>query len=245
MPKLLAFFICLIGVCPAGYGQTADTTANPPYWQALQSVKVLYDSVTQYSQHLYNGSRYFVYDSREVEHQFFASEDWLNGSVNYDGQLYRNVSIKYDIVKDLLIIRHYAGEGHISLQNDRVANFTIPDHVFYRLESGKEINPEMRTGFYDLLYEGKSRVIVRRHKIRQERIENIKVIAQFPERDFFYILKGDIFYPVYSKKSAFGLFKGQKKNLKKHLRKNNLKFKKHREEAIVKMAVYYDELNRQ
>ena len=202
----------------------------------------LYKAATDQSQNLYNGRLYYVYDARMEEHQFFGDRKWQKGTVLYDGQRFDSIPMIYDINRDELIIKHFNGDA-LLLQSEKVEYFSKENHSFRRFESGKEINDQMRTGFYDILYEGKSKVLVRRTKQRQEKIVEKKVIALFPEKDFYYIHKDDRYYPVRSKKSVLGLFPDRKKELRKALREEKIKYRKNRDAAITTIVVAYDSLN--
>lgn len=201
----------------------------------------LYKEATLISQNLYNGRLYYVYDARQDEHQFFGDRKWQKGVVFYDGQRFDSIPMIYDIVRDELVIKHFNGD-HLLLQSEKVNYFLKDNHTFQRMDAGKDINPQMRTGFYDILYDGKTKAIVRRVKQRQEKIAEKKIIALFPEKDFYYIKKGDRYYSVRSKRSVLGLFPDKKKELKKALRDDNIKFKHMRDIAIAKVVVTYDSL---
>ena len=201
----------------------------------------IYKQATLISQNLYNGRLYYVYDPRNDEHQFFGDRKWQKGVVFYDGQRFDSIPMVYDIVRDELMIRHFNGD-HLLLQSEKVDYFLKDGHIFERLEAGTEINAQMRTGFYDILYPGTSKALVRRNKQRQEKIVEKRVIALFPEKDFYYIKKGDRYYSVRSKRSVLNLFPDKKKELKKALRDEKIKFKKMRDVAITKVVVTYDSL---
>ena len=201
----------------------------------------LYKAATIQSQNLYNGRLYYVYDSRMEEHQFFEDRKWQNGVVFYDGQRFDSIPMVYDIVKDELITKHFYGDYQL-LQSEKVDYFLKNGHAFKRMEAGKDINSSMRTGFYDIRYDGKTKLLIRRSKQRQEKIVEKRVITYFPEKDFYYILKDDRYHSVRSKKSVFGLFPENKKELRKSLRDANIKFKKNREAAIGVIVVTYDTL---
>ncbi|WP_353722134.1 hypothetical protein [Dyadobacter sp. 676] len=203
----------------------------------------LYKNATSVSQNLYNGRQYYVYDARMEEHQFFHQRRWLNGTVLYDGQQFDSIPMLYDIFRDEVVIRHFNGD-HVLLQTVKVDSFIIDNHHFARLEAGKDINPQMRTGFYDIIYGGKSRTLVRRTKSRQEKIVEKKVIAYYPEKNFFYVFKDGRYHPVHTKKSALELFPDRKRELRRVLRENKIKFRKNREMAIAKMVETYDQLAR-
>ncbi|MDJ1499809.1 hypothetical protein [Xanthocytophaga agilis] len=217
------------------YAQKADTSAK----KAIASAVELYRISTEESQHLYNGPEYFIYDSRSKEHQFFESDEMEAGSVHYDGQFYPNVLIMYDIVKDEVAIEHLNRYDQIQLQKEKVSYFTVLNHHFIRLEKD---NTGLRTGFYDLLYNKRLKVLARRIKERDEVIEQMKIVVEFPAKNFFYVYKDGVYHSVSRKSSVLQLFEDQKKALRKYIRENKLRFKKDRENTIVQVTAYYDQL---
>ncbi|MDJ1473679.1 hypothetical protein [Xanthocytophaga flava] len=217
------------------YAQNADSSAK----KAIISAVEFYRKSTEESQHLYNGPEYYIYDARSTEHQFFKSDEMEEGSVYYDGQFYPNVLIMYDIVKDEVAIEHLNRYDQLQLQKEKVRYFTVLNHHFIRLEKA---NTGLRTGFYDILYEKRLKVLARRIKERDEVIEQMKIVVEFPAKNFFYIYKDGIYHNVSSKGSVLKLFQDQKKALRKYIRENQLRFKKDRENAIVKVTAHYDQL---
>lgn len=241
MQKILPVFIASFWVSIASYGQATElspiASKNPsPLPLAM------YESATILSPHLYNGPRYHIYDSRSKDHQFFELEDWKDGSISYDGQSFDSIPMLYDIVKDKVIIKYLTRSGLIQLQSERVKEFSYINHRFIRIEENKEAGIELSTGFYDLLYDGKTQVLARRMKQRQEQIENNRVNVYFLPKTFFYIKKDGIYHPIHSKRAALNVFEDQKKLLKKHLRDQRIKYRKAKENAIVQMAIKYDQL---
>ncbi|OJV21055.1 MAG: hypothetical protein BGO21_09225 [Dyadobacter sp. 50-39] len=236
-----ALFLCAL-FSGRAYAQGALAEASSAREVAAYPVS-LYKNATSISQDLYNGRQYYVYDARMEEHQFFEQRRWINGMVLYDGQQFDSIPMLYDIFHDELVIRHFNGD-HVLLQTVKVDSFIVDNHHFARLESGKDINPQMRTGFYDVVYGGKSRTLVRRTKSRQEKIVDKRVIAYYPEKNFFYIFKDGRYRSVHTKKSMLELFPEHKRDLRRVLRENKIKFRKNRELAIVKMVETYDNLAR-
>lgn len=241
MKKTLPVFIATFWLSIASYGQTVEptpiTAKNPPSLPLA-----LYESATVLSPHLYNGPRYHIYDSRSKDHQFFQSEDWSNGSISYDGQSFEAVPMLYDIVKDKVVIKYLGRSGLIQLQSERIKDFSYINHRFIRIEENKEAGLNLSTGFYDLLYDGKTQVLAKRMKQRQEQIENNKVNVYFLEKTFFYIKKDGVYHQIHSKMAALNLFDDQKKALKKHLRDQRINYRKAKEKALVQMATKYDQL---
>jgi len=248
MRKLFAFLFSLLATAPTVFGQNltaavADASSvevSPGVQQAL----ALYNSATIESQHLYNGKQYYMYDSREVEHQFFLTEDWAVGSVFYDGQCFEQVPLLYDIVKDEVVVRYRAGFGNVTLQNPKVRSFTLAGHDFMRVEADTGRVEGLRTGFYDQLYTGKTKVLARRRKDRLQQLSETKITILFPIKDQLYLFKNGAYQPVRSKNSVLALLPEYKRLLRKQLRKQNLNFRDNREEAIITMATRYDELKK-
>ncbi|WAC11692.1 hypothetical protein [Dyadobacter pollutisoli] len=237
-----SFVFCVTCLTANSFAQTAKLNASAK--EAAPYPVSLYKAATAQSQNLYNGRQYYVYDARGEEHQFLNQRKWHNGVVLYDNQQFDSIPMLYDLFHDELVIKHFNGD-HLLLQSEKVDFFMLDDHNFERLEAGKDINEQMRTGFYDILYNGTSRTIVRRVKQRQEKIVDKMVIALYPQKNFFYIRKNDRYNAVHSKKSVFNLFSEHKKELRKVLRDQKIKFRKNREIAIVQMVATYDELAKQ
>ncbi|CAG5007402.1 hypothetical protein DYBT9275_04037 [Dyadobacter sp. CECT 9275] len=200
-----------------------------------------YKRATAYTQNLYNGRIYYLYDPKAEEHQFYVERKWEKGSVYYDGQRFDSIPMLYDIVRDELVIRSLQGD-YMLLQSERVKYFDLMGHHFDRMITGKTIGPSMQTGFYDLIYKGKTRTLVRRKKERQEKIIEKKIIPLFPQKDFYYIFQNGMYHQVRSKKSVLALFPEHSRELKKVLREQHIKYRKNREAAISTMVARYDEL---
>lgn len=237
----LFVFTCVFG---SSYGQLAEVKSSVPE-PVPEYPLSLYKKATADAQNLYNGRLYYVYNARDEEHQFFVNRKLEKGTVFYDGQHYDAVPMMYDIVRDELVILHANGYENILLQSPKVEYFSFYDHQFRRFESGKGINPEMRTGFYDELYTGKTKALARRTKEKQEKIAERKVIALFPEKVFYYIYKNGKYNSVRSRKSVLTLFPAHKSEMRRVLREKNIRFRKSRETAIVLMVTRYDELTNQ
>lgn len=243
MKKTLPVFIATFWLSITSYGQTGE--AVPATAKNSHSLpQALYESATILSPHLYNGPRYHIYDSRSKDHQFFQSEDWSDGSVSYDGQTFESIPMLYDIVRDKVVIKYLGRSGLIQLQSERIKDFSYLNHRFIRIEENKDADINLSTGFYDLLYDGKTQVLARRMKQRQEQIENNKVNVYFLEKTFLYIKKDGVYHPVHSQMAALNLFDQQKKALKKHLRDQRINYRKAKEKALVQMATKYDQLTR-
>jgi hypothetical protein len=203
------------------------------------------NSVAQYTKsmhgqaNLYNGSEYREPRRTNDQHPYFVSEDWLEGSVLYDGDWYEHVPLQYDITRDVVITEMYTSGNPMALVDAKVGGFSIDGHMFRKLIRDT-LNALPETGFYDILYDGKTRVIARRQKSTQERIENLTVAISFEERNRYFILQNGYYHAVKSKRSVLNVLKSRQSDLKKYLRASGVKFGNDRETALRKMAEFYD-----
>jgi hypothetical protein len=99
----------------------------------------------------------------------------------------------------------------------------------------------MKPGFYDELYNGKSQVLVKRSK-------DIQTITSGTAENYFdlttkyFFKKNHIYYSISSQGSLINILKDRKKELQQYIRANQIKFRSDPEEAMVKIASYYDHL---
>ncbi len=200
------------------------------------------NSIASYSKaigpqsHLYNGSAYTEYISQQNEHPYFIDE-WLDGSVVYDGEYHTNVPILYDLSLDRVIIDNAFSIKKVMLVNEKVAEFTIQDHHFVHL-----VDTPLPEGHYELAYDGDVKVYVRHKKSLQSRVVDYSVFNQFEEKKLYYIYKDGKFISVRGKGSVLKVFEDKKKELKKFIRDNRLAFGSDRIRDISRVAEQYDHL---
>lgn len=222
--------------------QTAADTAFLSI-QKKNAIDLYYQSL-QTQSGLYNGSEYVPYVTLLKEgHPYFDTTKMLNGSVFYDGMLYNNVPMLYDIIKDELIIQHHNKVFYLQLIKSKIDSFNLMSHAFVHMgrDSSKKDNP--REGFYDLLHDGKTKLYARRIKTIQESIPDFTVEKRVYAHTRYFIYKNNSYNEVYSQASVLDLLSDKKTLLKQALRKQHIKFKKQREYAIKTIVQQYDALN--
>jgi hypothetical protein len=208
---------------------------------AIASARQVYTNQIAGGAHLYNGVEYKDYDLKhdDIGHPYFMEDDWLTGSIEYDGQLYEHVDIMYNIVRDKVVIDHPYSHFKVELISEKIGRFTISDHTFVRLV--KDSAHTISTGFYDELYNGETKVYVKRAKEIQENLSARVVILEFTDHNKFFIAKNGIYYQVKNKASVLKVFYDRKTMLRKYLSKNKIRFKQNREFALKASAKFYDQ----
>ncbi|MBL0745164.1 hypothetical protein JI741_28295 [Chryseolinea sp. Jin1] len=198
----------------------------------------LYTNAFQGQARLFNGTEYRLYQSRNDEFPLYLRDDWTNGAVLYDGEHYDNVSLVYDISTDKVVVEHMLNGAEIQLIAEKVSWFSMSGHTFVRIDGDKTNG--VKSGFYDLLYDGPSKVYAKREKMLQESIESQVIVSRFEEKNHLYILRNGVFVPVKKKSSVLKVFSDRKSDVKSALNKSKIRFRKDREKAIVLAATFYD-----
>jgi hypothetical protein len=190
---------------------------------------------------LYNGSEYRDFFSKNDEHPFFGVDDWAFGDILYDDEYYKDIPLFYDIYHDKVITEHILNGSKLELISEKVARFSFAGHNFVRLQEDEA--KAISTGFYDLLYDGDTKVYCRREKLLRRKVESHDILETFDERNRIFILKSGIYYPVRKKRSVLDVLEDKKSELKSYMKDNTIAFKADREKAIVQLAKHYDSQN--
>ncbi len=211
--------------------------------KAEANALVQYSRIMRYQALIFNGSEYQEFDGNLEQHPYFQSEYLEAGTIRYDGELYPAIPLFYDLTTDELIIEHYDQKGYqvlVKLRQDRVQSFEVFGHSFQRL-SGDSLN-SIKTGFYDVLYDGDVKLFARRRKVKHEELTTNQLIVEFNEKTAYYLWKGGRYYPVKSKRSILKVLKDKKKLLNQFSSKSNLDYHLRKEASFVELIRQYDKI---
>ncbi|RIV18948.1 hypothetical protein DYU11_25955 [Fibrisoma montanum] len=240
--QFLLFFLLAV-VCPA-LGQSASTDTSFVRLAVQQAVQV-YERTFPDRPHLNNGTEYIRYDYRITGHPYFLTDSTQTGYIQYNGVRYRNVPMRHDIVRGEVLIDQVDSLFRIRLHSERIDSFSLGPHQFVRLVADSLSSSGIRTGFYQVLYDGSVRLLAKRVKTIREDISSGKYKANFEENTRFFAEKKDgTYHEIKTQQSLFGLFPEQEKTLRRYLRTNGIKFRKQRERAITGVVKHYDALAR-
>ncbi len=234
MSRIILFFFIS---CAIGFAQAQNFKSDSSFLvDAKKNAVQLYSQSLSAQSHLYNGSAYTEYRSQNEENPYFIDE-WLDGTVQYDGDFYENVPLLYDISRDKLITDHQYTVNKIELINERIGYFIIKDHRFVQLDDKK-----IPQGFYELAYDGPTKVYVRYQKTLQSKRVDYSIENLFEEKTTYYVLKDGRYISVKSKGSVLNVLEDKKTELKKFIRDNHLSFNTNRIKDITRLVQYYDQL---
>ena len=208
--------------------------------KSKENAFAIYNNVMEGNFHIYNGTEYPAYRSSHNEHPYYLTDEWTNGNIRYDGEWFTHMPMLYDIEKGMVVISYYFKGIKMRLNTTRVQEFIFQNHHFVNLKQTAD-SSEMKSGFYDVLYAGKSTVLCSRSKKYFERMYDNQITQDFQESNQYFLFSQGLYHRVGTKKSVLHALTDKKKELKTFIRKNNL-FTAERETSLNRVAAYYDSL---
>ncbi|MEO5890855.1 MAG: hypothetical protein ABIQ31_11410 [Ferruginibacter sp.] len=214
------------------------------YQKALLNAFAQYHHAFGNQSALYNGSNYGEYLFRFTEGSpFFNSQIPVAGTINYDGIVYDSIVMRYDEVKDVVVIN--SGPDHIQLTSGKIHAFNLYGSDFIRIEKDSLTNELVNSGFYNLLYRGKISLLKKQVKTVREVISSTAELQHFAdEKNHYYILKDGRAYPIRSRKDITRLFGDHKKEVQQFIKANDLSFRNDKQKMLTKTTAYYDGLKK-
>ena len=234
----LAFFTITLNA-------SAQLSANDSavYTASVKNALTIYHRSLEKPSGLFNGSQYVIYSHLiRDDHPYFQSDSMNIGNIVYDGVLFENVPMYYDLVKEMIVINDPYKIYRLSLINEKVSSFEVLDHKFIRLETDSLNHRAIATGFYDVLYKGTINLYERELKKMQEVITNQELYRIIiPQNNFYLEIAGE-FHSVNSKRSFLKLMGDRKKEIQQFIKKNKLNYRKDKENTLIRAVSYYDTL---
>lgn len=166
---------------------------------------------------LFNGvffnDRYLTINEK---HRFFEVPDFLRGSIDYDGQEYFDLSMKYDVHGDEVLVKLKRGYGEITLQliKSNVHSFTIDNHRFININKKDDNNTSSIHGFHESLLETSIFILLKKHKKNVKRRERNKVVYyEFLSKNEYVLYYNDSYHYVNNKSDFIKVFPKFKKDI--------------------------------
>ena len=210
---------------------------------AITNVVHFYYSAIGLQARLYNGPFYMPYTRAFTEgHQYFQTDTFKMGNVAYNGLQYHNIPMKYDIIRDELIILHHNGVYPLNLIKEKIDSFSFSGHSFISIKPDSTNNTLPESGFYDNLYSGDISLLAKRTKYIQETNGNTIEIKIYGRVHYYIVSKGK-YHLIKKKSSLMEVLNDKRSAMQAYIKKNNLRFRKDFENDMIKVVSYYDQLN--
>jgi hypothetical protein len=165
---------------------------------------------------LFRGIEYVETDRMINEkHKFFKSKDFKIGAVTYNGQIFYNVPLKYNIYNDLLLVSFYQGQRNFvfSLISNKVNQFQISDHLFRYFKSD---NNSDIAGFYEVINEDGEFKIYKKHLQNRKEVRDRSIAySEFSSVDPDYVFQfQNDFFELGNRRDLFSEFPAFKSKIR-------------------------------
>ncbi len=209
---------------------------------ALQYAVKFFNAEIKDQSRLYNGRAYNFLPGYEGEAYFLSRTFDKSGTVIFDGVIYDNIPLTFDVFRQKLITVLPDQVTLISLANEKIERFKVYDHSFIHSQIAVANNDnQLESGFFDQLYNGKSKILVKR--IKTAYVVSATAKNQLVDKDRYFVEREGKFYRFSSARNLISFFEHRKKEIQKKLREQNILFRENPEQIMVLIATYNDSLN--
>jgi len=236
--------LCLV-VSKNSFSQVAGTDSSSQQGALTSTLSVFYASIGKQSP-LYNGTEYTFYDPIVTGNAYFSDvKAFTPASLVYNGILFNQVPILYDIYSDQVVVLLYNHFTKFALVKEKVSSFDYLGRHFININADTLANNTViQSGFYNELYNGKTQVLAKSSKNIQTTSGQNSIETYFNLSKSYYVRKNGTYYSVSGKGSMLDVLKDKKKQLQQYIRASQLNFRKEPEEAMVEVTSYYDQLSK-
>ena len=238
------FLICiillfsLIGNCQFYYDDSALVSGSSKY------LVNFYNKTRHDFNLLYNGPFHYSYPILEQGSPYFSGEAWQKGSVTYEDIIYDNVSMKYDLIKDqLIVMNEEKGRLALELFSPRIKEFSYNNLKFVYIPRNSPLS--LKEGFYQQLSTGKITALCKTENTLEEIIVGDKIEWKVSQRKRYFIIDNNHSRTINRQQDLMEAVKNHRQQIISHLKERKLKFKKNKEQVIAAATDLYNKLERQ
>tara|TARA_R110000868_G_scaffold145181_2_gene365166 strand:- start:74357 stop:75082 length:726 start_codon:yes stop_codon:yes gene_type:complete len=174
---------------------------------------------------IYNGILFIDnYKVGNEKHRFFETTDFILGNIAYNGNIYYDQRLKYDLLNDELLVRPKKASEAMLLQvvKSKIDSFSLGERKFLRLDSKDQTKQE--SFFYEVMGKKNTLLLLKRNKKVNEGKKFKKIYFEFRSKNKTFILFENVLHPVSGKSDLIALFPEHKKIIKEYyISKSRLK----------------------
>ncbi len=192
---------------------------------------------------IFNGKEQVPYEISATNHPYLITSRYTVGEIWHNQILYKNILLRYDLYRDELVVLTPGNSYNIVLEKEKVNEATIDNYRIIRHDEG--IWPNIPQGNYLLLlHDGNYPVIRKNNTIRDRKIVDRRVEYTYRIREQYYVYKDGLCHQVSNKRSLLKLFPDKRKELDTYIKQKKLNFRNDKEQSIVDIVEYYEEIKR-
>ena len=173
-------------------------------------------------------------------HSYFNKQTFQSGRLSYNGVIYPEVLLRWDLYKDELIIFSPVISSLI-LKKENVDYIEIYGYHIFPLDTDS-LPGCPAAGYYSLLHSGNCMVIERKNATLQWNDEDGLRNYYFTFSSTFYLRKDGVYHKIKNKNSLLKHMATHRKDLNRLIRSYGLRFKTNAETIIVGVVKEYEKL---
>ncbi len=238
LPGIFSLFMILSNISASAQSAVEDSTL---YQTAVFNTLLIYHRQLGDQSPMNNGSHYVTSGNvfKTGSPYFLSGGFTRNCSMVYDNILFDSLNLLYEDLRELVISK--TNNYLLQLVNQRITSFDISGHIFLRLVADSLNTGISKTGFYEMIYQGRSMVLKKTIKsISEEATIDEGVLKHIEVNYQYFIKRGNGYIRVNSSRELLAVFKDHEKDIQRFIRKNKLKFRRDKENTIIRVAGYYD-----
>ena len=153
--------------------------------------------------------------------EFLFTNDWLNGTVTINGNQYKGLTVKLDVMNDQLLLPNQKTNTVVVLNKKMVQNFELEFRgTVYSFVKVPTENDQVK-GYVQLLYDGR----VKLYKKWKKRIlvNQDRLVQEFRSEEILYLKHDTTYFKIARKGDLFKPFEQDKQELRKWIREERIK----------------------
>jgi hypothetical protein len=238
-PALILLLSATFIYCAKAQDKVADTS---PVARVSANMGDYFNKAIGQQSRIFTGPLFEPYKFiSKTNPNFQDTTAFINGSVNYEGVVYNDVPLIYDMYRDMLVSRNYNGFSVFYFLSYRVSNFDLSGHHFIRFVPDN-LNKNIDEGYYEELYNNKLQILARRGKAILEEKDATPVKYTFYNNFNYFLKLHGTYYNINSQGKLLDALKDKKKELKQYLKTKNIRYQDNPEQNMVLLASYYAQL---
>jgi len=217
-------------------------------WQQLQAQDDRYAAgyMNAVSNHatLFSGNSQQPLTLQLINHQYFKTQDFVNGRLSYNGVVYPDVWLRWDLYRDELIILSPVNY-FIALKSAYVDFAEIHGYrIFYLHPDGLAGCPP--AGNYILLHSGDHFLLEKlSNEInRKEAKSGIGSEYYFILSTTFYLQKDDAYHKIKNRRMLLKALDTHRKEMKQFIRANKFRYQQDAEKMVLEVVKEHKKLSR-
>ncbi len=249
-----SFLLFLFLACPLHAQKNLTLTANEQETdygaitdKQMEYLHTLYNQKVKDIDELIDGKDYIPYYFRSKSKPLLFNGMRCKGSLIFKGRKYEGLSLEYDTYRDELI--YYDSTKFIDDKVFKIAmnknpigsfslNYGTDTLKFKYFDREKDNNFNLTGGFYEVVYEGKSRFLIKHQSFPIEK----EGVTEYTQTKSQFLSVGDGFNKIRSSMGFVKLFGENSDEVKKFMRSNRIHLRKANNYKIASILNYYDNL---